>query len=109
MRKFSPIAALVLLSAIFPFKALAQESPTWDVRALNQIIPGGPTGSITMQGGRVMGTNGIYVKYGATVLTADTALLDQETGDVAADGHVRIETGDQLWVGDHITYNIRRM
>jgi LPS-assembly protein len=106
MRQFPVIAVLVILPVIFPFVAIAEELPTWDIRALNQIIPGGPTGSFTMNGNIITGTNGVYVKYGATVLTADTATLNKETGDIAADGQVRIETGDHLWVGDHITYNM---
>ena len=86
---------------------MRRNQPTWDIQALNNIIPGRSAGSIMMQGDTVIGTNGIYVKYGPTVLTADTASLNRETGDVVADGHVRIETGDQLWVGEHITYNLK--
>jgi hypothetical protein len=107
MRPFPAIAALALLSAIFPLITCAQESPAWDIRALSQVIPGGPVGSFTMQGSTIAGTNGVYVKYGATVLTADAASLDRETGEIVADGHVRIETGSQLWVGEHITYNMK--
>jgi LPS-assembly protein len=107
MRKFPAIAALAFLSVIFPFMVLAQEQASWDIRALSQIIPGLKAGSITMQGDTVIGTDGVFVKYGATVLTADSVSLNQETGNVMADGHVRIETGDQLWVGEHITYNFK--
>src|ERR1035438_4298031 len=107
MRPFPAIAALVFLCAIFPFAAMAQEPPTWDIQALSQIIPGLKAGSITMQGDTVIGTNGVYVKYGPTVLTADTVSLNQQSGDVVADGHVRIETGDLLWVGEHVTYNFK--
>ena len=106
MRHFSAIALFAWLTAFFPFITLAQELPTWDIRALNQVIPGGPDARISMQGGVFTATNGIFVKYGATVLMADSASLNKETGEVAADGHVRIETGDQIWVGDHITYNM---
>ena len=56
--------------------------------------------------GTILGTDGVYVKNGATVLTADTASVNKATGDVVADGHVRIETGALIWVGDHITYNM---
>jgi lipopolysaccharide assembly outer membrane protein LptD (OstA) len=106
MRQFPAIAALVLLSVIFPFISLAQELPTWDIQALNNIIPSAPVGSLMMQGDITTGTNGVYVKYGSTVLTADNVSLNKETGDVVADGHVRIETGDEIWVGEHITYNM---
>jgi LPS-assembly protein len=107
MRKFPAIAALAVLSVFFFLVARGQDQPTWDIEALNNIIPGLPVGSITMQGDTVMGTNGVYVKYGGTVLTADSVALNQQSGNVAADGHVRIEMGDQLWVGDHITYNFK--
>jgi lipopolysaccharide assembly outer membrane protein LptD (OstA) len=107
MRKFPAIVALAFLSAFFPFLVFAQEQPTWDIQALNNVIPGLPIGSIFMQGDTATGTNGVYVKYGETVLTADTVSLNQQSGDVVADGHVRIETGDQLWVGEHITYNFK--
>ena len=107
MRKIPAIAVLILLSAFFPIKVLAQEAPTWDIQALNNIIPGGPLGSLMMEGDIATGTNGVYVKYGATVLTADTASLNQQTGEVTAQGHVRIETGAQIWVGDNIRYNMK--
>src|SRR5271154_6148459 len=107
MRHFPAIAAFAFLSVIFPFAAFAQEQPTWDIQALDNIIPGLPVGSIMMQGDTATGTNGVYVKYGATVLTADNVSLNQQSGEVVADGHVRIETGAQLWVGDHITYNFK--
>ena len=64
MRQIPAIAALAFLCVIFPFVALAQEPPTWDIQALNNIIPGLKAGSITMQGDTVIGTNGVYVKYG---------------------------------------------
>ena len=33
--------------------------------------------------------------------------LNEQTGEVEADGHVRIESGDQIWVGEHIRYNFK--
>ena len=112
MRKFSAIATLAFLSVIFPFVALAQEPiapepEAWDIRALHQIIPDSPAGDVWFDLNSHMshGTNGVFVKYGAAVLTADAATVNQETGEAEADGHVRIESGDQIWVGEHITYN----
>jgi LPS-assembly protein len=62
--------------------------------------------------GTATATNGIYVQYtdpvyGSAVMTADTATVDTKTGVVFGDGHVRIESGDLLWLGDHITYNFK--
>ena len=106
MRHFPAIALFAWLTAFFPTAALAQQMPTWEIKSLNQVIPGGPDATITMQGGMFTATNGVFVKYGATVLMADSASLNKETGEIMAEGHVRIETGDQIWVGDHITYNM---
>ena len=50
---------------------------------------------------------GIYVKYGDSFLIADSGTLNEQTGEVEADGHVRIESGDQIWVGEHIRYNFK--
>ncbi len=107
MRKLPAISALILLAAIFPLSALAQEQATWNVQALNQVIPGTPEGSVTITSTTATGTNGVFVQYGNATLMADSASVDFQTGDTVADGHVRIEMGDQIWVGDHINYNFK--
>ena len=103
MRKFPAIVALAFLCAILPLAGWAQEQPSWEVWALNRIIPGAPEGTIDfgLSDNTASGTNGICIRYGATVLTADSASVNRDTGEAVADGHVRIEQGDQLWVGDH--------
>jgi lipopolysaccharide assembly outer membrane protein LptD (OstA) len=109
MTRFPAIVLFAFLSAIFPFIAVAQEQPTWDIQALNQIIPGAKVGNVEFDFATdtATGTDGVYVKYGTTVLTADTVSVNEQTGDVNADGHVRIGMGDQIWVGDHIRYNMK--
>jgi LPS-assembly protein len=105
MRKLHAIAALVLLFALFPSVAPAEEEQVWEVMALNQVIPGAPVGSVDVMGDTAIGTNGICVKYGGAVLMADSATVNRQTGEVIADGHVRIEQGALIWAGDHIRYN----
>jgi LPS-assembly protein len=107
MRKLPSIFALILFAAIFFHSTLAQGQPTWDVQALNNIIPGTPEGSVTMTSTTATGTNGVFVQYGNATLMADSASVDFQTGETVADGHVRIEMGDQIWVGDHINYNFK--
>ena len=106
MKLFST-RALVCLAGLLALAAAAQEAPTWEVQALSRIIPGTVEGQLFYDPatGLWTGTNGIYVHYGRATLTADTAVLDPKSGEVVADGHVRIESGDMLWVGDHIRYN----
>jgi lipopolysaccharide assembly outer membrane protein LptD (OstA) len=80
--------------------ALAQQ-PTWQVEALS---PEGEA-SYDLETGRMTGTGGVMVRYGETVLTADTVSVDQATGDTLAEGRVRIQHQGQIWVGDKIRYN----
>ena len=108
MRKIPAIAALVFLSVISYPVAFAQEPLAFDVRGLNQIIPGAPVGVMDYVGDTVTGTNGICVSYGGTVLMADSVSVNRDTGEAVADGHVRIEQqGGQIWIGEHITYNFK--
>ena len=109
MRKLPAIVLLVFFMAAFPFIALAQEQPSWEVQALNQIVSGAPVGNVTfdMASGTAHGTNGVFVKYGGAVLTADSAAVNLQTGEAVADGNVRIEERDEIWLGEHITYNFK--
>ena len=105
MRKLSAIVPPLFLFAVFSSVAWAQEPPSWEVMGLNQIIPGAPIGSVDIVGDTATGTNGICVKYGESVLMADNASVNRQTGEAVADGHVRIEEGDLIWTGEHIRYN----
>ena len=53
----------------------------------------------------ITATNGVLVKYGGAVLTAETVLLHVATKEAIADGHVRIQQGDQLWSSEHVNFN----
>ncbi len=114
MTKFSAIFALFLLAAFFSFSAAAQteSSESGDIiEALSQVLPGLPAGQMRYDpaNGVMYWTNGVYFnhpdKTGNVAVTADSAMIDPKSGEIHADGHVRIESGDQLWVGDHIDYN----
>jgi lipopolysaccharide assembly outer membrane protein LptD (OstA) len=107
MRKLSAIAPLAVLFAVLPFASFAQERDSWEVQSLNQVIPGTPEGGVTMTSTTATGTNGVFVRYGDTVLMADNATVNFQTGAAAADGHVRIEMGGQIWLGEHINYNFK--
>ena len=111
MRNLAPIAALIFFAAIIPHLATAQEPPVVEeFGSLDQIIPGAPVGVVTLQGKQgnlVTATNGFYVLYGDTLLTADNGTWDRDSGEIMADGHVRIERGGQIWAGEHINYNFK--
>ena len=111
MKPFSLIrlVALCFSAVIFSRPAVAQEEQGVEISALNQILPGLAEGKVDYDAttGIATGTNGVYVHYGSSVLTADTVAVNVKSGEAQADGHVRIESGDQLWVGDHISYNFK--
>ena len=108
MKPFSALA-LIFLGGILALTAIAQEEPSWEMEALSRIMPGTTVGKLEYDqiNKTWNGTNGVYVSYGKETLTADSATWDMATGEVAADGHVRIESGGGLWVGDHVRYNFK--
>jgi LPS-assembly protein len=107
MKFFSAIALVVFV--FLGFSVAAQEEKSWEVQALSRIIPGTIEGKVDydLANGTASGTNGIFVKYGDATMTADTAALNMNTGDVEADGNVHIESGSMLWVGEHVHYNFK--
>ena len=108
MTRVPAIFLPVLFATLLPVAVLAQTEQGWDVEGLNQVIPGAPAGGVTYDfaSGAATGTN-IFVKYGNSTLMADSASVNQKTGEVVADGHVRIESGGMTWVGEHIRYNFK--
>jgi lipopolysaccharide assembly outer membrane protein LptD (OstA) len=52
--------------------------------------------------------DGVIVKYGDSVLTADRVKIDRVTGEVAAEGNVvLVREGGSLWRGDRLFYNFK--
>ncbi len=108
MRQFYAIVLLAFLCGVFSTSARAEEQPSLVVQSLSQVITNAPEGHVDIDPGtgQAHGTN-VFIQYGAATLIADSATVNQQTGDVLADGHVRIEEGDQVWVGEHIRYNFK--
>ena len=61
----------------------------------------------TLTNGNVTARTPVMVRYGGGVLTANSATINRNTGEVVAAGRVRIQRDDQLWVGDRIRYNFK--
>jgi lipopolysaccharide assembly outer membrane protein LptD (OstA) len=57
--------------------------------------------------GLAIATNGIVAKYAGAVLTARRAEVNQNTGEVKAEGNVRLERAGQIWAGDYLEYNFK--
>jgi LPS-assembly protein len=94
---------LLLICAGGMTQAVGQVQPEWEIESLTD------RGWVEYdyQTGVATATNGVLVKYGGAVLTAERVAVREETGEVIADGRVRIQQGDQLWASEHIRYNFK--
>jgi len=109
MRRFPAITLLILFAAMVPAIVSAQEQSGWILESLDKVLPGTSPGSWVYDFATETssGTNGVFLSYGDTVLTADSVTVNQQTGEAMADGNVRIEQAGQIWLGDHIDYNFK--
>lgn len=99
--------ALGLLLWAFPGRLAAQQQPETKL----EIVPLNPAAggelTINLDTQFTVATNGVMVKYGDAVLTADRATIDPVSGSISADGQVRIQQGEQVWASEHIRYNYK--
>jgi hypothetical protein len=113
MKSF-PAIALFFFAIVAALAADVTPEESWEVESLNQILPGTVRGDVVIDSaaGTATGTNGVFIQYrssayGDVVLMADSVFVNTKTYEAEADGNVRIESGDLLWVGDHIHYNFK--
>jgi lipopolysaccharide assembly outer membrane protein LptD (OstA) len=107
MTKLSAIVLTAFLCAVISPAVRAQEQPTLVMQTLKSVLTNVPDGWLEYDGatGMVHGTNGVFLQYGGATLMADCADMNPQTHEVIATGHVRIESGAMVWVGDQIHYN----
>lgn len=98
------LLAMGLLGSQCPLHAQQQQETKLEIEPLRP-EGGGLVTDLTT--GFTVATNGVLVKYGEAVLTAESATIDPSTGQVTADGHVRIQQGEQLWASEHVRYNYK--
>jgi lipopolysaccharide assembly outer membrane protein LptD (OstA) len=95
-----PLILLLLLLAL-PGLRGAEEESHWKLEALNDQ----GWAAYSFDTGDAIGTNGVKFTYGGAVLIADSMQISGKTGEVFADGGVKIQRQEQLWVGEHVIYN----
>jgi len=101
MRRLRAIPAFLCFVALLAVPAAGQ------IQNMLEIVSAEGQASFNRQTGLWVITNGVTVKYGGAVLTADSATVNEHTGEVLADGRVRIQSDDLVWAGDHIRYNFK--
>jgi LPS-assembly protein len=103
MTRLRFMLTLALCALAIPGALRAQQQPVWEMEALTDQ----GWAEFDLQTGLGRGTNGVLVRYGSAFLTADQVGVNQPSGDVTADGNVRIQSEEQVWVGEHIRYNFK--
>src|SRR5882724_8182398 len=97
------ILAVAISLPVIRSSLSAQQLQGWDIQPLTE------EGWVQYdyQTGIVEATNGVRVIYGPVVLTAEQVQVNPETGETIADGNVRIQQAEQLWLGQHMNYNFK--
>jgi len=100
-KAIAAISVSLLVSFAHPSSLQAQQKPSLEISAYPS------TGQVeyNLKDNTFVATNGIMVRFGDAVMTADQARGDQATGEVVAEGHVRVQSGELVWVGEKIRYN----
>ncbi len=95
--------AVALCSFVICFSLRAQQETNSPIEILS--LHGDTSIRYDRKSQTATGTNGVFINYNGSILTADSVSLDELSHEATADGSVRIQQGGQLWVGDHIRYN----
>ena len=101
----APFLAIVAWVALVATQASAQQKvePHVDIDAAD--------GVTYETNGLITATNGAIVHYitedksSNAVLTAERVSLDTSSHDIYAEGSVRLQREDQIWIGDKLHYN----
>ena len=97
--RFIHLLFLCLCAVAAP--ALAAEQERFVIEAENDSL------EFDLTTGTITYTNGVTVKYGDARLSARKARLNQDSGDVLAEGDVRLQRQNEVWYGDRIEYNFK--
>ena len=101
MRKLRIIILFTACLCGLALNARAAEETTFVIEA--------PDGSLgfDLNSGEVTYTNGVVVRYTGAVLSAKKARLNQSSGEVVAEGGVRLQQNNEVWYGERIEYNFK--
>lgn len=94
----NPFLLLALLLSVAAATAGQPANPELIIDAKNPV-------SFDPATGIAVATNGVTIRYGDTVMTADQATLNQNSSDIFGEGGVRILKDNQSFVGERLHYN----
>lgn len=99
----------LLIAGLLPFAVLAadaQQAPVAEDLLIENLDEKGDL-SGDLQNRTWVGSRGVIVKYGQTVLIANELMLNETTGEIVADGMVTLQGEGMYWTGDHLEYNFK--
>ena len=103
------ILAVVIVAALVAMRAAAQPPETasyLDIKCQGDV-------SYQLGGKLAIATNNVVARYltpdpsSNAVLTCDRLSANSETGDIFAEGAVRLQRGDMTWISEKLHYNYR--
>src|SRR5882762_9636083 len=97
-------AIVLFLVGLCGFSAGLRGADTnlWIIEAENE-----NTLTFNLSEGTITYTNGVVVRHGNAVLSARKARLNQSSGEVMAEGSVRLQQENEVWYGERIEYNFK--
>jgi len=103
MKQPNPFSLAALLFLTFTLVCFAQQEPPWEIHSQN------PNGEVNadLNGEIATFRNGVVLSNRSVGLTADTAIANQVTGEVQAEGTVTILGKSHIWRGTNIIYNFK--
>src|SRR4051812_34473661 len=100
-RRFSVLLAVIAAAVSFARSLVAQEIPEWSLRPWDDI----GWAEWSYEGGPFVATNGVTFLYPGVMLSAWSMTVDNSTGDIVADGQVKLLREGQISTGSRMRYN----
>src|SRR5262245_13595844 len=101
LRAITIILLLACAGGLLSMANAAEQPKTFDIEAEE----GGMM--FNFDTGQIVYTNGVVVRYGEATLSARRARLNRETGEILAEGSVRLQQENEVWFGERIEYNFK--
>src|SRR5689334_3085815 len=101
LRRIPALLALIALAANFVSSLLAQELPEWSIRPWDD----NGWAEWAYDGGPFVATNGVTFLYPGVMLSAWSMTVDNTTGEIIAEGQVKLQREGQISTGRRMRYN----
>jgi lipopolysaccharide assembly outer membrane protein LptD (OstA) len=102
MSKLRAMVVLLLCCCGLPAALRGAEDSTWTIESDEE-----RSLTFDFKSATITYTNTVTIRYGDSTLTAKRARINQESGEVVAEGQVRLQQANEVWYGERIEYNFK--